>query len=59
MDAGDFGMLFRLFSVAAFLVATLTSSAASAGLVTVTSYDMPNGNGAAPVHDAHWRSEIF
>lgn len=39
-------MLFRPFSVAAFLVATLASSAASAGLVTVTSYDMPNGNGA-------------
>lgn len=39
-------MLSRPFSIAAFLVASLASSAASAGIVTVTSYDMVNGNGA-------------
>ncbi len=43
----NFGMLRRPFSIAAFLVSAFASSAASAGLVTVTSYDMPNGNGAA------------
>lgn len=40
-------MLFRPFSFAALLAAGLVSSAASAGTVTVTSYDMVNGNGAA------------
>ncbi|MBC9878328.1 PEP-CTERM sorting domain-containing protein [Bradyrhizobium sp. INPA01-394B] len=39
-------MLSRRFSLAAFLVACLASSSASAGLVDVTSYDMNNGNGA-------------
>jgi len=46
MNAGVFEMSFRSFSIPVFLVASLVSSAASAGIVTVTSYDMPNGNGA-------------
>lgn len=37
----------RSFSFAAFLVVGLASSVAEAGIVTVTSYDMVNGNGAA------------
>lgn len=37
----------RSFSFAAFFVVGLASSVAEAGIVTVTSYDMVNGNGAA------------
>jgi len=39
-------MLFRPLSIVALLVVSLVTSAASAGVVTVTSYDMVNGNGA-------------
>lgn len=39
-------MLSRPFLIAALLAASLASSTASAGVVTVTSYDMANGNGA-------------
>lgn len=40
-------MLSRPFLIAALFAASLASSTASAGVVTVTSYDMVNGNGAA------------
>ncbi|WP_027516232.1 PEP-CTERM sorting domain-containing protein [Bradyrhizobium sp. WSM1417] len=39
-------MLSRSFSFAAFLAAGLASSSALAGVVSVTSYDMNNGNGS-------------